>query len=156
MSEALAQALRLTALGMGMTFASIGALALGMLAMTYLTNGSRLRAKDGRERKTLDDRTSESQAKPATAESIPAGHAVVRPEAAAAAAAVGVALARLAEDHAMEAAQAAAAAVAVSLIDQQGSVSSAPSYPGAAEPWNSYVRGAHLSRRARYESQRRK
>ena len=38
MSETLRQALQLTVLGMGMTFASIGALALGMLAMTYLTN----------------------------------------------------------------------------------------------------------------------
>ena len=140
MTETLAQALELTVLGMGMTFASIGALALGMLAMTYLTRGRKrddvAGSKPGTERQT--------EGEPA---------AMVTPEspsAVTAAAAVAAVAVALAVEESM-AAQAAAAAVAVSLATLEEAAVPSPPTDGA---WNSFVRGAHLSRRARYESRR--
>lgn len=149
----LAQALQLTVLGMGMTFASIGVLALGMLLLTRMTrekdragtsagtpvsmpvgvpDGDEIRAIEIAERSEADG---------------PPGKAAAR----AAAAAVAVALANR-PPATRGAAQAAAAAVAVALAGQ-GSATLHVAV-SAADAWDGYVRSVHLSRRARYDARR--
>ncbi|MBN1246709.1 MAG: hypothetical protein JXC32_03585 [Anaerolineae bacterium] len=150
MSETLAQALRLTVLGMGMTFASIGALVLGMLAMTYLTNRMHFGRGETGERGTVRGWETGGQA----AGKREAGAPYSDEAAQAVAAAVAVALADQAEVRDAGAAQAAAAAVAVCLATQPGPASGLRQQAGSVGAWDSFVRGAHLSRRARYESRR--
>ena len=130
MNTTLALALQLTVLGMGMTFASIGALALGMLLMTRMT-----REKDGDEIGMTD------MADSSEVHGLP-GEAAGR----AAAAAVAVALANRAP------AQAAAAAVAVTLAGH--GLATPQVEVSAVEAWDGYVRSVHLSRRARYDARR--
>ncbi len=131
----LARALQLTVWGMGMTFASIGALALGMLALTYLTSGKRRKHSIAEEiSEEAIEAVLESDAQSTAAQ--------------AAAAAVSVALA----DRAAAKAAAAAAAVAVSL--NEGASAPRADQVSADGAWNGYVRGMHLSRRACYESRR--
>lgn len=153
MSEALIQALQLTVFGMGMTFASIGALALGMLVMTYLTKETGSKPVNSRERGNVGNLESGLGSA-----QIASGSGAAE----AAAAAVAVALANQDEACDVVAAQAAAAAVAVSLAMHQSAESivddtiRARGVQGQPQdgPWNSFVRGQHLSRRARYESRR--
>jgi len=143
-STILAQALRLTVLGMGMTFASIGALALGMLLMTRMTRekdkagtpvGTLAGVPDGGEMATTE-----------MADGSEVDGLLVEAAARAAAAGVAVALAT------SGAAQAAAAAVAVSLAGH------GPATPqvevSTVDGWDGYVRSMHLSRRARYDARR--
>jgi len=149
----LAQALQLTVLGMGMTFASIGVLALGMLLMTRMTRekdragtpvgtpaGMSVSVSDGDETE-MNEMTDRSEV-----EGRPDGSA-----ARAAAAAVAVALANR-PPATTGAAQAAAAAVAVALA---GHGAAAPQVEvSAVDAWDGYVRSVHLSRRARHDARR--
>lgn len=149
MRETLTQALQLTALGMGMTFASIGALALGMLVMTYLTNnpfGALRAARRIKERKSVTSST-EPSASGRLQPSDP-----VAAQAAAAAVAVALAEQASAGTPATGAMKAAAAAVAVSLVAEQSKRQT--DRPGAEGVWDAYARGQHLSRRAGYEARR--
>ena len=78
MNTTLAQALQLTVLGMGMTFASIGVLALGMLLLTRMTrekdragvragvtDGDEIRAIEMAERSEVDGAPEEAAARAA-------------------------------------------------------------------------------------------
>lgn len=147
MDTVLRQALQLTGLGMGMTFASIGALVLGMLLLIRITR-KRTHAVGG----SFGDGSDAPIALMSAAGGCPDDHiepAADEPGARVAAAAVAVALA---QDRTPAAAAAAAVAVAVA--------SSGP-VPGAAgvrvahvDAWNGYVRGLHLSARAGYDARR--
>jgi Na+-transporting methylmalonyl-CoA/oxaloacetate decarboxylase gamma subunit len=166
-SDVLAQALRLTVLGMGMTFASIAALALGMWGMTYLT---RMRscespAEGGQENVASvgSDVAVQGAADPIGG----VGEASDLAAAAAAATAVALALADQAEVReadaapaetapaetaSADAAQAAAVAVAVSQTTQLSDV--ALEHQAPSEAWDTFVRGANLARRARYDARK--
>ncbi|MCD6284418.1 MAG: hypothetical protein J7M39_00720 [Anaerolineae bacterium] len=150
MNTTLAQALQLTVLGMGMTFASIGVLALGMLLLTRMAgekdkagtpggtlggtpDGGEIETTEMAERSEVDG---------------PPGEAAAR----AAVAAVAVALANRAPAT-RGAAQAAAAAVAVALAGH-GSDIIPQVEVSAVDAWDGYVRSGHLSRRARYDARR--
>ncbi len=158
MNTTLAQALQLTVLGMGMTFASIGVLALGMLLLTRMT---REKDRAGTPGGTPDD----------TPAGVPDGGEIGTiemaersevdgppAEAAARAAAVAVAVALANRPPAARApatrgaVKAAAAAVAVALA---GHGSATPQVEvSAANAWDGYGRSAHLSSRARYDVRR--
>lgn len=145
MNTILGQALQLTVLGMGMTFASIGALALGMFLMTRIRIGKRSAGPT-----TVSPSGAAIEAADMT-ECFDTSEDIDQGTAQAAAAAVAVALI---EDTPVVdgAAQAAAAAVAVALA---GSDPTSPRVVSTAEgTWNSFVRSMHLSRRARYEARR--
>jgi len=145
----LAQALQLTVLGMGMTFASIGVLALGMLLLTRMTrekdkagtpDGTPAGVPLGGEIGTIEmaDR-SEVDGPPA--------------EAAACVAAVAVAVALANRAPATRGAvKAAAAAVAVALAGHGAAMPQVEVF--AVDAWDGYVRSVHLSRRARYVARR--
>ena len=141
MNTTLAQALQLTVLGMGMTFASIGVLALGMLVMTWMTRekdkaGVPVGVRDGDEMGTIEMASSSEV-------DGPPDEAAAR----AAAAAVAVALATR-----TPATSGAAQAVAVALAGH-GSVTPQVEV-SAVDAWDGYVRSLHLSRRARYDARR--
>lgn len=141
MNTTLAQALQLTVLGMGMTFASIGVLALVMLLMTWMTRekdkaGVPVGARDGDEMGTIEMASSSEV-------DGPPDEAAAR----AAAAAVAVALATR-----TPATSGAAQAVAVALAGH-GSVTPQVEV-SAVDAWDGYVRSLHLSRRARYDARR--
>ena len=143
MNTALAQALQLTVLGMGMTFASIGVLALGMLLMTWMTRekdkaGVPVGVRDGDEMGTIEMASSSEVDGPPD-------------EAAARAAAAAVAVALATRTPATSGA-AQAAAVAVALAGH-GSVTPQVEV-SAVDAWDGYVRSLHLSRRARYDARR--
>ena len=146
MNTTLAQALQLTVLGMGMTFASIGVLALGMLLLTRMAGekdkaGTPAGTPDGGEIDTTEmAERSEVDGPP--------GEAAAR----AAVAAVAVALVNRAPAT-RGAAQAAAAAVAVALAGH-GSGIIPQVEVSAVDAWDGYVRSGHLSRRARYDARR--
>jgi len=127
MSEVMRQALLLTAWGMGMTFSSIGALALGMYLLTYLT----------RER--------QPEISPA-----PALDEVGRVDTMSLAEASSDA----AEGRRRALAAAVAVAQAVVAYEQPPLALHGEARPGGDEVWNSYARGLHLSRRAHYEARR--
>jgi len=130
----LSQALLLTLIGMGMTFAAIGLLVVGMIVMTALIKD---RSQDDEE---LPDVTPGAPSEPPIQEG--------QPRHIAAAAAVSVALAEPSPRYA-----AAAAAVAVVLATQ----ATPPVIISASAPnaWNAYVRGQQLSRRRAYDLKRR-
>ncbi len=145
MNTTLAQALQLTVLGMGMTFASIGVLALGMLLLTRMT-----REKDnagtpgGGEIGTIE--MAERSAERSEVDGPPA-------EAAACVAAVAVAVALANRAPATRGAvKAAAAAVAVALAGHGAAMPQVE--VSAVDAWDGYVRSVHLSRRARYVARR--
>lgn len=127
------QGLQLTMLGMGMTFASIGALVVGMYFMTAVTRGKRPRAeatlkvqRDGGEGVSVDSAALEGGHLSLTEES--SGDAKYR---------------------------AAVAAVAVALTEAEAQAPSiAPRVSDAA--WDIYVRGQHVSRRMRYDLRQRR
>jgi hypothetical protein len=123
-----------------MTFISIGALALGMWGMTYLTQGKGRKRVVASESETRDETRviGESSAAAAAAASV----------------AVAVALADQAGPSDALEAQAAAAAVAAGLAAQEGMAGGQISKSQAIGAWNSFVRGQHLAVRARYEARR--
>lgn len=156
MNTTLAQALQLTVLGMGMTFASIGVLALGMFLMTRMV---REKDKASTQSGTLVDSSVDTAA--VTSAGTPDDNgigmsdmtdrskvdgAAAEVAARAAAAAVAVTLATCG------AAQAAAAAVAVALSED--GVTKSQAVAPALGVWDGYVRSMHLSRRARYDARR--
>ncbi len=126
MEELLSQTLRLTLWGMGMTFASIGILVLGMYLMTYLTRERREEEGDVMaaplEREAVEVEMERERKRKAVA--------------AAVAAAVAVALAQGEQQPAKPVALPTAMRA---LLD---------------EPWNAYARGLHVLRRQRYEAHR--
>ena len=146
MNTTLAQALQLTVLGMGMTFASIGVLALGMLLLTRMA-----REKDRAGTPVGDEMGTIEMAERSEAEG-PSGEAAAR----AAAAAVAVALAHRPPAARVPAtsgaAQAAAAAVAVALAGHGSAMRQVE--VSAVDAWDGYIRSVHLSRRARYGARR--
>jgi Na+-transporting methylmalonyl-CoA/oxaloacetate decarboxylase gamma subunit len=144
-SEVLGQALQLTLLGMGMTFASIGALALGMWGITYLTRGARPQPsiEEGHENVGYVGAGTGMRA----AADDPDMAVEQMNQAVAAATAVALALAEQAQ--ARGAAQAAAAAVAVSQVAQP-----VPAFRATSGAWDSFVRSASLSQRARYDARK--
>jgi len=143
----LRQALQLTGLGMGMTFASIGALVLGMLLLTRITS-QRAHAVE----ESFGDGSDAPTPAMSAAGSGPNDSiepAADDPGALVAAAAVAVALA---QDRTPAAAAAAAVAVAVA---SSGPVPEAAGVRVAhVDAWNGYVRGLHLSARAGYDARR--
>ena len=135
MSDLLVQGLQLTVLGMGMTFASIGALVVGMYLMTAVTRTRRSRADvsltasgDEGERVSLESAALESGRLSSTGDG---------------------------EDEAEDRAKvrAAAAAVAVALAEAEATADAATSHP-SDNAWDIYVRSRHLSRRTRYDLRR--
>jgi len=131
----LSQALFLTLIGMGMTFAAIGLLVVGMYLMTALIKDKA--QDDGELPKVAPEPLTEGLAQEGQHRHI------------AAAAAVSVALTEQSPRYAT----AAAAAVAVALTTQ-----SAPPVvvsAGARNAWNAYVRGQQLSQRRTYDLKRR-
>ena len=149
MNTTLAQALQLTVLGMGMTFASIGVLALGMLLLARMTRekdkagtpvdraagvplGGEIGTIEMAERSGVDGPPAEAAARVA-------------------AVAVAVSLANRAPET-RGAAQAAAAAVAVALAGHGSAMRQVE--VSAVDAWDGYVRSVHLSRRARYGARR--
>jgi Na+-transporting methylmalonyl-CoA/oxaloacetate decarboxylase gamma subunit len=141
----LAQALQLTVLGMGMTFASIGVLALGMRLMTWMTREKgRAGTPDGTP--VSDEIGTVEMAERSEVDGPPAEAA-----ARAAGAAVAVALANRAPAS-RGAPQVAAAAVAVALAGHGSAVPQVETT--SVDAWDGYVRSAHLSRRARYDARR--
>ena len=153
MNTTLAQALQLTVLGMGMTFASIGVLVLGMLLLARMT---REKGNAGTPGGTPVDR----------AAGVPLGGEIGKiemaersgvdgPPAEAAARVAAVAVAVALANRAPEtrgAAQAAAAAVAVALAGHGSAMRQVE--VSAVDAWDGYVRSVHLSRRARYGARR--
>jgi len=124
--ELLSQTLWLTLWGMGMTFASIGFLVLGMYLMTYLTRGRREEEGDimaaPLEREAVEVEIERERKRKAVA--------------AAVAAAVAVALAR---EEQQPAEPVALPTAMQAMLD---------------EPWNAYARGLHVLGRQRYEARR--
>ena len=156
MNTVFGQALQLTAMGMGMTFASIGALVLGMLLMTRITRGKGRAAGDkisaavaiGPEEPGASVVDAVNGNLETRGGDLSAGEATR-----AAVAAVAVALSqRQAIRPDSDAARAAAAAVAVALGAPQP-VTSGPEIR-RADVWNAHVRGQYLSRRADYDARR--
>ena len=153
MNTNLAQALQLTVLGMGMTFASIGALALGMLLMTRMTREKNRAGVPAGTPATApvgvpdDDEIGTNEMAERSEVDGPPGGAAAR----VAAAAVAAALAN--RPPAIGGAeQAVAAAVAVALA---GHGAATPQVEiSAVDAWDGYVRSVHLSRRARYDVRR--
>jgi Na+-transporting methylmalonyl-CoA/oxaloacetate decarboxylase gamma subunit len=142
-SDVLAQALRLTVLGMGMTFASIAALALGMWGMTYLT---RMRSRESPAEGGQENVAPVGSDVAVQGAADPIDQAEVR-EADAAPAETAPA-----ETASADAAQAAAVAVAVSQTTQLSDV--ALEHQAPSEAWDTFVRGANLARRARYDARK--
>ena len=141
MNTTLAQALQLTVLGMGMTFASIGVLALGMLLLTRMT-----REKDNAGTPGGGEIGTIEMAERSEVDGPPA-------EAAACVAAVAVAVALANRAPATRGAvKAAAAAVAVALAGHGAAMPQVE--VSAVDAWDGYVRSVHLSRRARYVARR--
>jgi Na+-transporting methylmalonyl-CoA/oxaloacetate decarboxylase gamma subunit len=135
MSDLLVQGLQLTVLGMGMTFASIGALVVGMYLMTAVTRTRRSRADvsltapdDEGERVSLESAALESGrlSSPGDGEDGAEDRTRVR---------------------------AAAAAVAVALAEAEATADAVMSHP-SDNAWDIYVRSRHLSRRTRYDLRR--
>jgi Na+-transporting methylmalonyl-CoA/oxaloacetate decarboxylase gamma subunit len=133
MENLMRSALELTVLGMGMTFLSLGALTLGMYAMTMLFRG-----KDKAE-------VLESDA------DLPVGDAVAAYREGEFVDDAG------AGEAARRKAAAAAVAVALALSEAESDrASKQVSRPATADqdPWNAFARSLHLSRRAHYEGRR--
>jgi Na+-transporting methylmalonyl-CoA/oxaloacetate decarboxylase gamma subunit len=127
MGESLRSALELMVLGMGMTFLSLGALALGMYLMTAVLRG--------KERDRLPEQDDERLA----GEEVVAYHEGEFADD------------RSGGEDARRRAVAAAVAVALALAE----VPSAPPDPAAhQDPWNAFARSLHLSRRSQYEARR--
>lgn len=152
MSDVLVQALRLTVLGMGMTFASIAALALGMWGMTYLTRVTSPESSTEGEQENVDPVGSGVAAQGAGDSIGGVGETSDLAAAAAAATAVALALIDQAEVRDADAAQVAAVAVAVSQTTQSLDVASG--YQASSEAWDTFVRSANLARRARYDARK--
>jgi hypothetical protein len=155
MSDLVVSALRLTLLGMGMTFLSIGALVGGMFLLTRLTS-RRSTASAGNDASAPDSRDmgvgERQQITVAGAES----YGDTRPSGALE---TGTSEMQERTNDEEERRQAVAAAVAVALALSEGARSSSALTPSGPEPngeplWNVYVRGLHLSVRSRYESLR--
>lgn len=148
MSDALVQALRLTVLGMGMTFTSIAALALGMWGMTVLTRVTSPDASTEGGKENVEPVASDVAGDPIDG----IGETSDLVEAVAAATAVALALADQAEVRDADAVKAAAVAVAVSQAMQSPDVASGHQAP--SEAWDAFVRGGNLARRARYDARK--
>ena len=133
MGDHLIQGLQLTVLGMGMTFASIGALVVGMYLMTAVTRTQH--AKDEAARKAQKDEGEYVSLDSAALES---GHLSLNEE--------------LGEDAKY---RAAAAAVAVALAEAEAQTSAAPPRT-SDDAWSIYVRGRNVSRRLRYDLRQRR
>jgi len=135
MSDLLVQGLQLTVLGMGMTFASIGALVVGMYLMTAVTRTKRSRADvtltdpgDEGERVSLESAALESGRLSSTGDG---------------------------EDEAGDRAKVRAAAAAVAVALAEAEASEGASMPCRSDnAWDIYVRSRHLSRRTRYDLRR--
>ena len=133
MGDLWVQGLQLTVLGMGMTFAAIGALVIGMYVMTAVTRTRRpdvgATRTDGQEeggRVSLDGAALESET---------------------------LSSAEKSGDNARY--RAAVAAVAVALAEAgQRTAEEMPRQSG--DVWDLYVRGRHLSRRMRYDLRQRR
>ena len=127
MIEQVRSALQLMALGMGMTFLSLGALALGMYVMTAV-----LRGKEKVRLPELEDDLPAAEEVAAYHEGEFAGDGSDGEEA-------------------RRRAAAAAVAVALALADAPpASVSS----PAVQDPWNAFARSLHLSRRIQHDARR--
>ncbi len=170
MTTLLNQALILTLVGMGMTFAALGLLVLGMYAMTALITDKPRRQEmplpETQVEETLLTQVADVVLHIAAAASLPSADAVaVQPQdedrQRAAAVAVALALAdtsqsddaaadcRVAADCRYRAA-AAAAALAMALAERNpASVVPAPS-TAAPDAWNYHARGHHLTQRQRF------
>ncbi len=131
------EALMLTLIGMGMTFAAIGVLVLGMYAMTALIKDKPQAAEEPSE----DELAGASE---------PLRELVADPQPLAAAAAVAVGLANQATPGRYVAAAAAvAAAMAVATAHPRSALS------GATITWNAYVRRRTLALHKFYDMRRR-
>lgn len=138
MSTSFVIALQLTAVGMGMTFLAIGALTLGMYAMTRLTREKVAETAESAVPETVPDTAVASLASWAATDRSGGGDSVTGSP----------------DDDRRR--QAAAAAVAVALAQTAGPKArqGAPqlkSRAGGGDAWTYYVRGLHLSRRARHD-----
>jgi Na+-transporting methylmalonyl-CoA/oxaloacetate decarboxylase gamma subunit len=133
MRDLLWSALELTVLGMGMTFLSLGALALGMYVMTAIFRG-----KERAEVSVLGNE-------------LPAGDEV------AAYREGEFAEERGADNEARRRAAAAAVAVALALTEARtapGTQTASFAPPAIHDPWNAFARSLHLSRRTQYDARR--
>jgi len=148
MTTLLNQALILTLVGMGMTFAALGLLVLGMYAMTALITDEPRRKKTPVEAAPAEEPlvTQVADVVLHLATTRKSDAEVLEDHKRAAAAAVALAL-DTAEDCRY---RAAAAAVAIALA----SADAAPASTNAAMPdaWNTHVRGQHLTQRQRWVS----
>ncbi len=128
MGDVLVQGLKLTILGMGMTFASIGALVVGMYLMTAVT-------------RTRQTRTDLALVEPGTEGE---GVSLEREE-------IASTTVRSTRDAKY---RAAASAVAVALAeDAQRQSAGMPR--GSEAAWDIFVRNRHVSRRTRYDLRQR-
>jgi Na+-transporting methylmalonyl-CoA/oxaloacetate decarboxylase gamma subunit len=127
MIEQVRAALELMALGMGMTFLSLGTLALGMYVMTAVLRGK------------------EKVGLPELEDELPAAEEV-------AAYREGEFAGDINEGEEVRRRVAAAAvAVALALADAP---STSVSSPATQDPWNAFARSLHLSRRIQHEARR--
>lgn len=126
----LQSALELTVVGMGMTFLSIGALALGMYLMTILLRAKGEAPSPKADREEQDMKREEEMQSYRSGE-LPSADVCRR----AAAAAVAVAM-------------------AVAASGKRQPTREPGGYPPAHETWNGFARSRHLSGRLQYEARR--
>jgi hypothetical protein len=156
MSDLLGDALRLTVLGMGMTFLSIGALVGGMFLLTWVT---RARSGPGPSERLRPGAGSDSRAGQLDVGSPDAAPSCSGPDLAES----PPGLSESAWEHEEGRRRAVAAAVAVSLaLDAASGRALTRSLPepspgaGVREEslWNAYARGLHLSARSAWDHRR--
>ncbi len=145
MTTLLNQALLLTLVGMGMTFAAIGLLVLGMYAMTALIKDTRPEARKAVVIKVERNLQSEATAKQISKAVFPG--VTITPE--------------KSDDRDTNNTRshdgryrAAAVAVAVALAAQSASTTAQQANVALADSWNAFVRGRHLAQRQRYYARR--
>jgi len=154
MTTLLNQALVLTLIGMGMTFAALGLLVLGMYAMTALITDEPRRKKASPEESPAEGALVTQVADVAlhltTAANLPDVAAVAGEDRErAAAAAVTLALA-LEGDAAEDDRYRAAAAVVAMAVACAGAASAPANIIAMPDPWSSYARGQQLTRHQRF------
>ncbi len=151
MTTSLNQALILTLVGMGMTFAALGLLVLGMYAMTALINDEPRRKKapveESPAEKVVVTQVADVILHLATARQL---EVVAGERDLAAATAVALALA-LEVDTPDTRYRAAAAAVAIAMASGDAAPAS-PNITAMPDAWNTHVRSQHLTQRQRWIS----
>jgi len=155
MADLLNQALILTLVGMGMTFAALGLLVLGMYAMTALITDEPRRKTAPAEESPVEERIVTQAADVVlhlTAAARRPGAEVSENRELAAAAAVALALAlENAKPHLDDRYRAAAAAVAMAAAF--GGAAPVPTNVAPMpDAWNTHVRSQHLTQRQRFNT----